>query len=602
MRREWIIYLALLVITAAVYWPVGHFDFINLDDPAYVTDNPHIQQGLTPAGVGWAFRAVVVSNWHPVTCLSLMLDCQFFGNNAGAHHWVNLLFHIANTLLLFHIWRRMTKAIWPSALVAALFAWHPLHVESVAWISERKDVLSTFFGLLTLWAYTRYAQKRSSVEGRKSNAESGSWALDSRRWTPDYGMALLFFALGLMSKPMLVTWPFVLLLLDFWPLQRMAGLSFKVPTLRRLIFEKLPFFALAAASSVITFIVQRGSGAIAPVNHLPISERVGNALVSYVRYLGKLFWPDHLAFYYPYYPYHLWAAWQVADSAALLALITLAVVWQARRRPFLMVGWLWFLGTLVPVIGLVQVGMQAMGDRYSYFPLIGLFIMIVWGGKELGGGRPYAKLICGAMMTAALAGCVVMTSRQLRYWRNSETLCRHALDVTTGNLVAHLLLGKALIDEGNNDAGRVQLEEAVAIAPKFAMSYRELALLLARQGKIEEAINQYRTALHYDPDQLETLNNLALLLATGPDPKYRNGAEAVRLAERACVMTHYQRTACIGTLAAAYAEAGRFDDAIKTGEKAIALATAQGETNLVVKNRQLLEFYRAGQPYHETTK
>jgi tetratricopeptide (TPR) repeat protein len=633
MRREWIIYLALLLITAAVYWPVGHYGYVNCDDPEYVSANPHIQQGLTPAGVAWAFQAVVASNWHPVTCLSLMSDCQLFGNNAGAHHLVNLLFHIANTLLLFLVWRRMTGEVWPSVVVAALFAWHPLHVESVAWISERKDVLSAFFGLLTIWAYTRYAQRRSSAEGRGSrevtsggasvpasrlvsslappnhgtsvsDAESCGPALDSRRRALDYCMALFFFALGLMSKPMLVTWPFVLLLLDFWPLQRMAG--FKASILRRLIYEKLPFFGLAVAASVITFIVQRAAGTTGLLGHLPISERAGNALVSCVRYLVMMVWPEHLAFFYPYPDPRVihtqaWTVWQVTGSATLLALITITAAWQARRRPFLIVGWLWFLGTLAPVIGLVQVGAQAMADRYTYLPLIGVFVMIVWGGKELAGRRPHANLVTGAIVAASLAGCLVATGRQLRSWRNSETLCRHAIEVTTNNYKAHFNLGLALIDEGENDAAIRQMYEALAIAPGFS-GRKVLAETLVRQGSIPEAIEQYRESLQYNPDQPEALNNLAWWLATDKDPKIRNGAEAVQFGERACDLTHYQKTALIGTLAAAYAEAGRFNDAVRTAELAISSATTAGETNLLDKNRRLLELYRVGHPYHEGTK
>jgi hypothetical protein len=420
-----------------------------------------------------------------------------------------------------------------------------------------------------------------------------------------------------MSKPMLVTWPFVLLLLDFWPLQRIARFRVKTPkpsalpsagpTLRHLIFEKLPFFALAIASSVITFIAQRGSDTMSPVSYLPISDRIGNALVSCVRYLGKMFWPEQLAFFYPY---HAWADWQVAGAGALLVVITLTAVWQMRRRPFLLVGWLWFLGTLVPVIGLVQVGLQAMADRYSYIPLIGPFVMIVWSGKEFGGRGPGAKFICGAVMAAALAACLVVTSRQLRYWRNSETVCRHALGVTFQNVMVHFLLGEALTEEGKFDEGAAELKAALQVTPWYPMQmtmwygeiHCDLGLNSARQGKIQEAIDHYREAIRNNPDEPQALNNLAWLLATSQDSRFRNGAEAVELAERACAVTHHQMTVCIGTLAAAYAEAGRYDDAVKTAESAIASATTLGQKQLVEKNRWLLELYRAGRPYHETTK
>ncbi|HEV2435276.1 MAG TPA: hypothetical protein VG077_04700 [Verrucomicrobiae bacterium] len=607
MRREWTIYLALLLITAAAYWPVGQYGYFNYDDPEYVATNPYIGQGLTPAGVAWAFRAVVVSNWHPMTLLSLMLDSQLFGNNAGAHHLVNLLFHVANTLLLFLVWRRMTGEVWPSALVAALFAWHPLHVESVAWISERKDVLCTFFGLLTIWAYTRFVQR----------SELGNRISDFRLPTSGhYWLALFFFALGLMSKPMLVTWPFVLLLLDFWPLGRVASDKWRVTRMRipvpqlsvlnHLVPEKLPFFALAMASSVITFLAQHASGATNLLVQLPLSESAGNALVSCVRYLGKMVWPDRLAFFYPYPGRGIvdsngWAVWQVAGAAALLALITMAAAWQGRRRPFLIAGWLWFLGTLVPVIGLVQVGAQAMADRYTYIPLIGVFVMLAWSGKELGDRRPGAKFIFGLSAAGLLAACLMVTSRQLRYWQNSETLCRHAIAVTKNNYLAHFNLGLALIDEGKIDAAVKQMYEAVNIAPGFG-GRKKLAQVLVVQGRIPEAIVQYRIRLQYNPNDLDALKYLAWWLATDADPKIRNGAEAVQFAERACRLTHYQKTEYLGILAAAYAEAGRFNDAIPTAERAIASAQAAGETSLLEKNRQLLELYRAGQPYHEITK
>jgi len=588
-----------------------------------------------------------------------------FGNSAGAHHLVNVLFHITNAVLLFLVLNRMmglrrddlqqprdspsqkasktanagitatapqAGALWPSAVVAALFAWHPLHVESVAWISERKDVLSTFFGLLTLIAYTRYvasakwpmtglrseASARQAGAMKKSLVQSGISRHGSRvtrHASLFYWLALIFFALGLMSKPMLVTWPFVLLLLDFWPLNRIRNSEFgpssavallwrvEVRNFKPLLVEKGPFFALAFASSAITFLALRGSGTMSSASYLPISERAGNALVSYVRYLGKMIWPEHLAFFYPY---HTWAAWQVAGSAALLALITVAAVWQSRRRPFLIMGWLWFLGTLVPVIGLVQVGIQAMGDRYSYIPLIGPFVMMVWSGKELVDRRPSVKFICGTVTAAALAACLVMTSLQVRYWRNSETLCRHALDVTTHNVMVHFLLGKALMDEGKINESVPQLNEALEVTPRFAMQitpwfgeiHCELAMACESQGKIQEAIDHYHEAIRSSPDQPEAFNNLAWLLATCPDPRFRNGADAVRLAERACEVTHYQKTIYLGTLAAAYAETGRFDEAVATVQRAIALAEASGEQNLLQRNRELLELYRARRAYH----
>jgi Tfp pilus assembly protein PilF len=617
MRRNLFICLLLAGITLAVFWPVSRYDFINYDDPEYVTENVRVQQGLTPSSAAWAFQAVVCANWHPLTCLSHMLDCQLFGLNAGAHHLVNLLFHVANTLLLFHVLRRTTREMWPSAMVAALFALHPLHVESVAWVSERKDMLSTFFGFLTLWAYSRWAQGQSRVEpsslrsaapgSRESSTGSSSLALDPRSSAIDYGLALFFFALGLMSKPMLVTWPFVLLLLDFWPLKRFP--SFKVADqgssapprqqapFHHLIWEKLPFFALAATSSIITFLVQLRAGAIVSAVYLPFSERSCNASISYIRYLGKTIWPGHLSVYYPYHG--AWPEWLCAGSVVLLAAITFAAVWQARHRPFLIFGWLWFLGTLVPVIGLVQVGNQSLADRYSYIPLIGVFVMIVWSGKEIAGRWPQGKPALSAAIVATLAVCIVVTRLQIGYWRNSETLFRHALDVTTQNSTAHFSLGNALIDKGKIEEGMAHLSEALRISPSFAEVHGKIAETLARQGKIRQSIEHNHEALRYKPDLPEVLNNLAWTLATNEDPQIRRGAEAVQLAERACGLTHYQKTIYVGTLAAAYAEAGRFDDAISTAQKACTLASELGDQNLLKRNQELLALYLKHQPYHE---
>ena len=592
MRRERLIYPALFLITAAVFWPLGRCQFSGYDDNLYVTANTHVQQGLTWAGVRWAFQSTVAGNWHPVTCLSHMLDCQLFGLNAGAHHLVNLLFHAANVLLLFHLFRRMAREFWPSALVAALFAWHPLHVESVAWVAERKDVLSTFFGLLAIGAYVRYSQ------GGNHKKRS-------------YLLAMVFLTLGLMSKPMLVTWPFVFLLLDFWPLGRVPGFDVQPPvgpvsvarrvTFIHLLLEKLPFLVLALIFSVIAFLTQRHASAVIPEDFFTISERVCNALVSYVRYLGKTIWPADLAVFYPHpnFPHPRWAVWQIVGSAALLASITLAVLWRARSRPFLAVGWLWFLGTLVPVIGLVQVGNQSLADRYSYIPLIGLFIMIAWTGKGLVGRWHHARVELVVAVTVALSACLIVTRQQLRCWQNGETVWRHALAATEGNAYAYLGLGYALLDAGKVDEGVTELDKLFRIQPGFAEGHYRIAVAFYSQGRIRESLDQYRAALRCDPGSPLFLNNLAWLLATADDPSLRNGDEAVQLAGRACDLTHYHGPYYIGTLAAAYAEAGRFEDAVRTAEQARVLAIASGETELAERTLKLLEFYRAGRPYHE---
>ncbi len=594
MRQKLFISLGLLLAIVAVYWQVGQCEFINYDDHEYVADNPRINHGLTSSSVAWAWKAKVVSNWHPLTVLSHMLDCELFGVNPRAHHLVNLLFHALNTLLLFHVLQKLTREIWPSAIVAALFALHPLHVESVAWISERKDVLSTFFFLLAIWAYAHYAQ-RTEVRSQKSEAgipTSGLRPLTSGQ----YWLALLFFALGLMSKPMLVTLPFVLLLLDYWPLRRfeLKTENLKLKTFVRLILEKLPFFALAAASSVVTMFYQRG--AIMPVEYLTISERLFNALISYARYLGKTFWPAKLAIFYPHPG--AWAAWQIAASIAVLVAITSVVIWQIRRRPFLAVGWFWFLGTLVPVIGLVQVGSQSMADRYSYIPLIGIFVMLVWSAKEIFRNLP--KILPALASVAVLTACATTTFFQMRHWKNSETLFSHTLAVTERNATAHFSLGNALMDRGDLDGGVSQFEKALAIRPNYPEIRGQIAHCFEIQGRLREARDLYYQALESKPDLPEALNNLAWMLATCPDDSLRNGAEAVRCGERACELTHYEKIIYIGTLAAAYAEAGRFNDAIRTGEKARSLAVETGQRHLAEINSRLLELYRAGRPCRQT--
>jgi len=653
----WLLAALLGLVTLALYWPATHHDFVNYDDSAYVTGNPHVQQGLTWDNLGWALVSTVRSNWLPITMLSHMLDCQLFGLKPWGHHLTSVLLHALNTVLVFLFLRNLTGAVWRSALVAALFGWHPMHVESVAWVAERKDVLSGCLGLLTLIFYGRYARKRSSVNALTN---------DARNWTLDYGMALLCFALGLMSKPMLVTWPFVLLLLDYWPLQRL-----KVLTVWQLVREKVPFFALAGLSCVVTYTVQQQAGAVQTVEGLPVGARVGNALISYCRYVEKLCWPTHLAVFYPY-P----GAWPLAEvlvAGGLILGLTVLLFMQGRRYPFMLMGWLWFLGTLVPVIGLVQVGEQAMADRYSYLPSVGLFIFLIWGAYELIQHWRYRGLALSLAGSAALLVCLALTRQQLGYWRDSETLFRHATAVTKNNCVAYKTLGDALVSEDQFAAAIRQYREAIRLQPRYADAHYNLGIALGMSGELDEAIRQYeeairlkpdyiaakhnlgialamlgstladrssfdvaienyretiqnsndpetyfylgvalgqlgrtreaivqyREALQLNPDHVGALNNLAWALATSPDAALRNGAEAVRLAEHACQLTQDQEPVLTGTLAAAYAEAGRFPEAMATAQKAMQIATAAGQSEVAAKNRQLLELYRAGKPYHE---
>ena len=497
MSRPRLIGLLLALITLLAYWPVAHNGFVNYDDNEYVTENRVVQNGLTWAGIKWAFTTGHASNWHPVTWLSHMLDCELFGLNAGAHHAVSLLWHTANTVLLFLLLLRLTRKLWPSAFVAALFAWHPLHVESVAWVAERKDVVSTGFALLSLLAYARYAQRRSGGEGREPRAKSSIPVPGPRLWTFDYILALFFFTLGLMAKPMLVTLPFVMLLLDYWPLGRMPGAGGRGPGVPRLALEKWPFFLLTLLSCIVTFLVQRHGEAVIPLQQFPLTLRVENALTAYVHYLLKTIWPVNLAVIYPLFIKIPRLA--IIVSAVVLTSIS-ATVWLARRRqPYLLFGWLWFLGTLVPVIGLVQVGIAAMADRYTYFPLIGLFIAVTFGLYDLANRGQIPKGGGAAAAVLVLAGCLILTENQLHYWQNSESLFRHALTVTKDNNVAHLNLGTVFQDEGRLNEALAEYRAAAQLAPGYSYVHKNLGSVLDALGRPEEALAEYRLALRLDP-------------------------------------------------------------------------------------------------------
>ena len=516
--------LVLALVTLVVYWPITRHGFTNFDDDGYITGNSHVKSGLTWSGMVWAFKITETTNWHPLTWISHMVDCQLYGLNPGGHHLTNLLFHIANTLLLFLLLNELTGALWRSAFVAALFAWHPLHVESVAWAAERKDVLSAFFWMLTLLAYTRYAQKRPRVEGRGSRENSAVPALDSRLWTLDYGLALLFFVCGLMSKSMVVTLPFVLLLIDFWPLNRFrwtgktsplnseAASTIKMNT--GLILEKLPFFALAVAGSVVTYLVQKTGGAVSN-DTLPF--RMANASWSYLRYIFKTFWPADLAVIYPF-PGH-WLAGLAIVAAALLVIGSGLFIYMAGRHPCLLVGWFWFLGTLVPVIGLVQIGSQSMADRYLYIPSIGLFILAVWGLNDLFGAWPQKQKIVALAGTAALAGCLACTWIQIKYWQDSISLFRHAVEVTTDNYVACACLAQALDAIDQEDEALALCTNAVRIEPNYPPGQFFLGMILLKQGKSEEALSHLSTAARLAPFDTTIHYNFGKVLLDFDRPK-----------------------------------------------------------------------------------
>ena len=626
MHRKLFLYLFLTVATLAVFWQVHDHEFINFDDPQYITENRHVQGGLSPDGVVWAFTTAHASNWHPLTWLSHMLDVELYGLNPRGHHLTNVFLHLLNTLLLFFILQRMTGALWRSGFVAALFALHPLHVESVAWVAERKDVLSTLFWLLTLWAYTWY------VEGPKFTR---------------YLLALFSFALGLMAKPMLVTLPFVLLLLDYWPLGRIqagqvegadrAETPTSIPSNKqmlqtlRLVWEKVPFFLLAAASSIVTFLVQQRGGALTSLEVFPFKVRLANALVSYARYMGKMFWPQKLAVLYPHPGYTL-PIWQIAGAGLLLFLISFLVIRAGRRYPYLAVGWLWFLGTMVPVIGLVQVGAQAMADRYTYIPLIGLCIIISWGVAELVAGWRYRRVVLAVATGAAILALTICTFIQLRHWRSATALFEHAIEVTSDNYVAHNNLGNKLAAQGNIDEAIAHYSEALRINPAHAKAYYNLGIALAKQGKYEVAIAHYSKALQLKPDYVDAHNNLGLTLmeqgkfheaiahytrAIHIDPKYEiaHNNLGVALDEQGNhteALAHYSRAIELNpqyaeahnNMGALLADQGKLDEALAHYFRAIQLNPeyAEAHNNLGVALKEQERFNEAVAHYSKALR
>jgi protein O-mannosyl-transferase len=644
MSRPRLISLLLALVTLVVYLPVRTHSFVNYDDTDYVTENSFVKNGLSWTDLKWAFTTFHASNWHPLTWISHMADCQLFGPNAGAQHFVNVLFHAANAALLFILLWRLTGAIWPSAFVAALFAWHPLHVESVAWISERKDVLSTFFALLALLSYTKYVK-----ENRRRN----------------FWLALIFFALGLMSKPMLVTLPFVMLLLDYWPLQRFSNYEIQISKAARLVLEKIPFFIFTAISCAVTFFAQRSGEAIVSLKNVSLPHRLENAPLALGRYLLKIVWPANLAVIYPM-PDKI-SPLAVAASAAVLILIS-AGAWFARRRnPYLPVGWLWFLGMLVPVIGLVQVGGAALADRYTYFPATGIFIIVAFAARDLANRLRFPKIIFSAASVLVLVACVILTEKQLRYWRDSETLFRHAIAVTKDNDIAFVNLGVALDVQGKFDEALAQYREALRIAPGryqihnnvanildkigrpeaalaeyraairlepkmaflhnaagetlvelgrlsealdeltnaaqldpgYAAPHFQMGKVFLKQGRDAEAMDQFHAALSLDPENFKILTYVARVLAAAENPEIRDGKTALLLAANANALTGGQQPLVLDALGMACAETGDFTNAIEVARRALDLATAAKMENLEPL-RQRIELYKNHQPWRES--
>jgi len=738
VERKWVTWICccLALGTLLVYLRTGTFEFTNYDDDRYVSGNPVVQRGLTSGGIGWGLTTGYMGHWIPVTWWSHMATCDLFGLNPGPHHLVNVVLHILASIGLFLVLNRMTGSMWRCAVVAALFAWHPLHIESVAWIAERKDVLSGLFFVLTLWAYDRYARCKEQQDLQAPQAASSRPEFPADAAGQWYWLTVVLFLLGLMSKPMLVTLPFVLLLLDYWPLRRCSfgGGTSRFRQIGGLVGEKLPFFGLSVAVSWVTYLAQKSSGGLNALGPLPAGEHFGGVLISYIWYLKKAIFPLDLAVPYPYPgPPPLW---HTAAALLILGLCSILALRLARSRPWVPVGWLWFIGMLVPVIGIVQVGRHTVADRNMYLPLIGLAIMGVWSIADWAGEKRLHQRLALTACAAVLAACLALSSRQVGFWHDSLSLFGHALKVTKDNAIAHYnyaealhvrgkkeeamkhyrealqidpmyvtahlnlgileyeagrimeatnhlelavrlrpgyslahyKLGQALSDlgrfqeaeaqfaladaaepgnpllhtawgkaslemgkldaaaahlalalrgdqesaeahlywgmvlarQGHLDAAADQVSQALRLQPSSALARAQMGLILSQENKPVEAINEYREALRLKPDTAEVLNNLAWLLATSENPEARHGAEAVRCAERACELTRHQQGFFLGTLAAAYAEAGRFADASRIAQQAIQLAEAAGQKDVAARNRELLRLYENGKPCRES--
>ena len=662
------VYLLLATLSLAVFSQTIFYNFVNFDDDVYVYNAPVIQGGLTLRGIAAAFASPHAGNWHPLTTLSHMLDCGIYGLNAGGHHATNVMLHTIAVLLLFHVLRQMTGALWRSAILAALFAVHPLHVESVAWVSERKDVLSAVFFFLMLGAYARYVCEPSVAR---------------------YLMVTALFVAGLMSKPMLVTTPVVLLILDYWPLRRFEQVtsttgkakgqppSNQKRILQRLFLEKIPWLFLSTGAGIITFVLQeRASGSLPP---LPFLWRTQNAVVSYIIYVWKTLWPTHLAVFYPH-PNDTLATWQVALAIVFLLAVTCAAIVWRDKRPYLFTGWFWYLIMLVPVIGIIQVGEQGHADRYAYLPSIGLFLIAVWGIADVAAisrVRSWKPAVTTGTIVV-VAALVCTTFAQTSYWRNSEALWEHTLAVTTDNDVAHnnlgylsvrrgeldkamshfeaaskirsgkvdahynlgtafveMNIGDALARKGQADKAMAHFEQAIKLQPDYAEAYYNrgnvlyakgrtgeaipdfekalqlqpndadahtgLGNALLRKGALKEAIAHYNQAIALAPKDPHSRNNLAWVLATSSDPSIRDGAKAVELARQAISLSGGKDPLFFRTLAAAYAETGRYSDAIAVVQQAATVAKVQGKSSLANLLEEDVLLYRQQVPLRRTS-
>ncbi len=561
-NKQLAIIMVLAAFVIAVYWQAVGFEFINFDDNIYVYENPFVTGGLNKEAVIWAFTKFYSANWHPLTWMSHQLDVTLFGLNAGSHHATNIILHLINTVLAFTVFSKLTGSFWKSAIVAMLFAIHPSHVESVAWIAERKDVLSTMFWFLTMWAYLAYAQTR--IAGERSYIF--------------YFVTIFLFGLGLMAKPMLVTLPFVLLLMDFWNLGRLKAIR----DLPHLIFEKIPFFVLAAASAYVTILAQRSAGAVESLEILPIGMRISNAIVAYAQYILTLIYPVNLSVWYPYQKSI--PAVQIFGASVLLIVITLICISQINKRKYLLMGWLWFLGTLVPVIGLVQVGAQSHADRYTYVPFFGLFIMLVWSADDL--LRRYRPFIVAAAVVFIFA-LTAICFRQVSFWKNNETLYRNAIANTRGNYLIMQNYCHTLFLQDRIDEAEVQCRDSLAANPEYAEAHNSLGIIQLKRQKFEEGAQSFRTAIKYQPKFGMYRVNLAVALAALGEPSeaeenLRKAAETISYKVHTEIWIE-----AIASLAKAYALQGNSEKASENFYRVLSIAPERAD----IRNNFALTLY-----------
>lgn len=614
LNEKWkklVMCICLAAGTIAAYEPIRHNGFVDYDDDKYITDNPVITSGITRQSLSEVFKPHYFM-WHPLTTFTNMLDCQLFGLNPLGHHLVSLALHIVNSLLLFWILSAMTGSIWACAFVAAVFALHPLQVESVAWASERKTVLSGLFWFLTTAVYIWYTKKTGFG-----------------RYIPLFVM----YAFCITTKPSVVTFPLVLLLLDYWPLGRLnwgVASNKKTVPVWKLLMEKVPLLVLSSVLSVLTVIAQKGGGTVATLANVSIEYRIFNMFFSYIRYIGKMIWPSGLAAIYPL-PDSNYLKSIVAVCILIFVLITLVCIYTGRRRKYLAVGWLWFVGTLVPMIGLVQVGSQAIANRYMYISILGLLIIAAWSVKDMIAKRPGWSSIAKVSAAVVILLSGILTRMQVRHWQNSITLFEYALEVTERNPIAENGFGCALFNDGRLSEAEGHLRRAIQINPKGMVQYKNLSKVLLQQGKPDEAIKylngalrikpdeaevyanlgvaysqlgkneaaiqNWTKAMQLNPDNAEILNNMAWLLVTVGEVSKEDIAKAIEFARRACEITRYKKPSLLDTLAAAYAAAGRFAEATATAEKAMNVAMAAGRKDLAGEIQSRLELYKAGRPY-----